>query len=410
VLVKQTTGSQTDKTIYIGGYFEVFIKTSYTPPTTPPAPNCGVRRCVYFPLGIVPNNPPATTGQVWKSYYSTGSGRVMRVQDNTNTGGSGGLFWLYADHLGSTTLTARLDGLGGDLISTLSYTAWGETRSSTGTTPTSIRYTGQREAEAGLYFYQARWYDPSLGRFAQADTIIPGQDAVAFDRYSYANNNPLKYKDPSGHWFETAFDVASLLMSLNDVRTEGLNFWTGLSVVTDAASIILPMVPAAASHAIRAAKAADKALDTAKAADKIVDTAKTADKIADTNKATLYAIGNASGPRPPRIEGFTKPGQQPDILVDAFGNVVPGVGGASTFETIKQLKDEGLKGHVWELPGGSQLNGFDDIPDGIPYGDAPFGHHSLVPNTPMTPKQCIECFSGLPWKPVMNKSKQLKLE
>jgi RHS repeat-associated protein len=200
VLVKQTTGSQTDKTIYIGGYFEVFIKASYTAPTTPPAPNCGVRRCVYFPLGIVPNNPPATTGQVWKSYYSTGSGRVMRIQDNTNTGGGSGLFWLYADHLGSTTLTARLDGLGGGLISTLSYTAWGETRNSTGTTPTSIRYTGQREAEAGLYFYNARWYDSALGRFAQADTLIPGQDAQAFDRYSYAGNNPARYNDPTGHF------------------------------------------------------------------------------------------------------------------------------------------------------------------------------------------------------------------
>jgi RHS repeat-associated protein len=195
VLVKQTTGTQTDKTIYIGGYFEVFIKASYTPPTTPPALNCGTRRCIYFPLGILPNNPVAAIGQVWKSYYSTSSGRAMRIQDNTNTGGGSGLFWLYADHLGSTTLTARMDGLGGDLISTLSYTAWGETRGSTGTTPTSIRYTGQREAEAGLYFYQARWYDPALGRFAQADTVVPvaSQGTQAFDRYAYVNSNPLRW-------------------------------------------------------------------------------------------------------------------------------------------------------------------------------------------------------------------------
>jgi len=33
---------------------------------------------------------------------------------------------------------------------------------------TSYRYTGQRLAEAGLYFYGARWYDPALGRFIQA--------------------------------------------------------------------------------------------------------------------------------------------------------------------------------------------------------------------------------------------------
>jgi RHS repeat-associated protein len=198
VMVKQTTGTQTDKTIYIGGYFEVFIKASYTAPATPPALNCGTRRCIYFPLGILPNNPVAATGQVWKSYYSTGSGRAMRVQDNAGGGGSG-LFWLYADHLGSTTATANVNGDGGISLSTLSYTAWGETRASSGATPTSIRYTGQREAEAGLYFYQARWYDPALGRFAQADTIIPGQDAISFDRYSYVRNNPINFNDPTGH-------------------------------------------------------------------------------------------------------------------------------------------------------------------------------------------------------------------
>jgi len=47
-------------------------------------------------------------------------------------------------------------------------------------------------------FYNARWYDPALGRFSQADTIIPG-GAQGLDRYAYVNNSPLKYIDPSGH-------------------------------------------------------------------------------------------------------------------------------------------------------------------------------------------------------------------
>jgi hypothetical protein len=47
----------------------------------------------------------------------------------------------------------------------------------------------------------ARWYDPSLGRFAQPDTLIPeqSQGTQAWDRYAYANNNPMRYTDPSGH-------------------------------------------------------------------------------------------------------------------------------------------------------------------------------------------------------------------
>jgi len=50
----------------------------------------------------------------------------------------------------------------------------------------------------GLMFYNARWYDPSLGRFAQADTIVPS-GVQGYDRYAYANNSPLKFIDPSGH-------------------------------------------------------------------------------------------------------------------------------------------------------------------------------------------------------------------
>ena len=44
----------------------------------------------------------------------------------------------------------------------------------------------------------AGWYDPSLGRFAQADSIVPG-GVQGLDRYAYANNNPPRFTDPSGH-------------------------------------------------------------------------------------------------------------------------------------------------------------------------------------------------------------------
>ena len=47
-------------------------------------------------------------------------------------------------------------------------------------------------------FYNARWYDPALGRFAQADSIVPG-GVQGLDRYAYVNNNPMRYTDPSGH-------------------------------------------------------------------------------------------------------------------------------------------------------------------------------------------------------------------
>jgi len=50
----------------------------------------------------------------------------------------------------------------------------------------------------GVIFYQSRFYDPSLGRFTQTDTIVPG-GVQGMDRYAYGLNNPSRYTDPSGH-------------------------------------------------------------------------------------------------------------------------------------------------------------------------------------------------------------------
>ncbi|MBN2006649.1 MAG: RHS repeat-associated core domain-containing protein, partial [Anaerolineae bacterium] len=69
-----------------------------------------------------------------------------------------------------------------------------------GDAPTDRRFTGQREeAGIGLYDYGARFYSAALGRFISADTIVPGIDSQALNRYTYVLNNPLRYRDPSGH-------------------------------------------------------------------------------------------------------------------------------------------------------------------------------------------------------------------
>jgi len=54
-----------------------------------------------------------------------------------------------------------------------------------------------------LYFYDARSYDPSLGRFIQADTLVPSPaNPQSLNRYAYTLNNPLRYTDPTGHYSE----------------------------------------------------------------------------------------------------------------------------------------------------------------------------------------------------------------
>ena len=123
------------------------------------------------------------------------------------------LTYLLGDHLGFTSLAVDADT--GDKVETR-YKPWGEVRFTTAneTLPTQYTFTGQYShmsddatdlgaAGFGLLFYNARWYDPTLGRFAQADTIVPG-GVQGLDTYAYTNNAPINYVDPSGHFTEEA--------------------------------------------------------------------------------------------------------------------------------------------------------------------------------------------------------------
>ncbi|MCP4128446.1 MAG: hypothetical protein GY753_15500, partial [Gammaproteobacteria bacterium] len=93
----------------------------------------------------------------------------------------------------------------GTLNSSNYYYPYGSNRGGAQSTLTAKRYTGQyHEAglagSQGLYYYGARWYDPQLARFAQADTIVPSTtSSQGFNRYMYTFGNPLGYVDPSGH-------------------------------------------------------------------------------------------------------------------------------------------------------------------------------------------------------------------
>jgi len=132
-----------------------------------------------------------STSTMVKYYYAGGQRVAMRK-------GSSTLYFLLGDHLGSTSLTANSSG---SKVAELRYHPYGSTRYTDGTTPTSYRFTGQREdTTIGLYFYNARYYDPALGRFISADTIVPSPgDPQSLNRYSYVLNSPLNYRDPSGH-------------------------------------------------------------------------------------------------------------------------------------------------------------------------------------------------------------------
>ncbi len=62
--------------------------------------------------------------------------------------------------------------------------------------PTDKGFTGQYLDDSGLNYYNARYYDPVVGRFLSADTKQGNMQGM--DPYSYVGNNPETMNDPSG--------------------------------------------------------------------------------------------------------------------------------------------------------------------------------------------------------------------
>ena len=118
-----------------------------------------------------------------------GSLRITVKRGNT-------LYHLHGDHLGSTSLTTR----GSSTTASRAYYAYGSERSATGDLRTDRTFTGQKRDATGLLYYNARYYDPSLGTFISPDSMVPNPaQVINYNRFLYARANPLKYTDPTGH-------------------------------------------------------------------------------------------------------------------------------------------------------------------------------------------------------------------
>ena len=146
---------------------------------------------------------------------------------------------VYTDHLGSiTTITDVL----GQVITEQNFDAWGRERDPynwntyIASSKPEWLYRGYTGHEMLPYFnlvnMNGRMYDPIVGRMCSPDNYVAAPySSQGYNRYTYANNNPLKYTDPDGNFVHLL--VGALIGSVVNLASGLLqgnihNFWDGV--------------------------------------------------------------------------------------------------------------------------------------------------------------------------------------
>ncbi|SHH64167.1 tRNA(Glu)-specific nuclease WapA precursor [Vibrio aerogenes CECT 7868] len=169
-----------------------------------------------------------TDGKVTHKQYVYAGGRLIAVNiDVKKTDGDGNdasvdrqVRYSHSDALQSVDMVTDIWG---NIVTRKNYDAWGKSRAFEWAKPSNYvaqalmmnrTYTGHEEVtEVGLIHMNGRVYDPILARFISADPYIQAPDNTqSYNRYSYVVNNPMKYSDPSGHFFKKLFKKARKLL------------------------------------------------------------------------------------------------------------------------------------------------------------------------------------------------------
>ena len=149
--------------------------------------------------------------------YSYGKGRTSYL--NNQTGDS---YNYLTNQSGSVTGLTK----DGQAVASSSYNLYGASKASTDTTGQPFAYNGEARDDTGLDYLRARYYDSQGGTFLTEDSY-PGEDTdpLSQNLYSYVQNNPVNYTDPSGHFWN------SIKKGWNYVKKTASNAWNGVKRV-----------------------------------------------------------------------------------------------------------------------------------------------------------------------------------
>lgn len=111
-------------------------------------------------------------------------------------------------------VTGLVDSTGAKVVH-YTYDPWGKTWSASGTLASTLgtfnplRYRGYvYDTETGLYYLNSRYYNPTWGRFINADGFVStGQGISGNNMFAYCGNDPVNRYDPDGDAFLAAIAI-----------------------------------------------------------------------------------------------------------------------------------------------------------------------------------------------------------
>jgi RHS repeat-associated protein len=179
----------------------------------------------------------SSISEVRKKHIFAGANRIATIELQSSNP-EPRIYYYHSDHLGSSSVITDSTGA---QVSHYEYTPYGSLAQAEGTDTVKHKFTGKELDSTGLYFYGARYYDPTIGRFITADpTIQRPYDSQDLNRYSYCRNNPINYTDPSGlgwrsFWkkFGGYFGLAGSF--INAINTGDWNQFGRMAMITAAA-------------------------------------------------------------------------------------------------------------------------------------------------------------------------------